>query len=63
MFTIKKTIVSLFQNFSFWKSFLGFIGKTGGLSGFSKAISETNRVLEMAQLLRTLPVLPLHFLV
>jgi len=42
----------LFQNFSFWKSLLRFKGKTGLLSGFSKAISKTNRVLEMAHIIK-----------
>jgi hypothetical protein len=40
----------LFQNFSFWNSFLGFNRKTGPLAGFSKSLSKTNRVLEQAQL-------------
>jgi hypothetical protein len=30
----------LFQNFSFWKSYLRFYGKTGLLDSFSKAISK-----------------------
>jgi hypothetical protein len=38
----------LFQNFSFWKSYPRFNRKTGLLDSFSKAISKTNRVLEMA---------------
>ncbi|MDR2619088.1 MAG: hypothetical protein LBC62_09485 [Treponema sp.] len=39
----------LFQNFSFWNSFFRFNGKTGLLTGFSKSLSKTNRVLEQAQ--------------
>jgi hypothetical protein len=35
----------LFQNFSFWNSFLRFRGKTGLLTGFSKSLAKTNRVL------------------
>ncbi|MDR1025505.1 MAG: hypothetical protein LBL56_07235, partial [Treponema sp.] len=38
-----------FQNFSFWNSFLEFSGKTGLLTGFSKSLFKTNRVLEQAQ--------------
>jgi hypothetical protein len=40
----------LFQNFSFWNSFLEFDRKTGLLAGFPRACSETNRVLEQAHL-------------
>ncbi|MDR3192362.1 MAG: hypothetical protein LBT87_04790, partial [Treponema sp.] len=40
----------LFQNFSFWNSYLEFSGKTGLSAGFSKSLSKTNRVLEQAQL-------------
>jgi hypothetical protein len=39
----------LFQNFSFWNSLLRFRGKTGLLTGFSKSLAKTNRVLEQAQ--------------
>jgi hypothetical protein len=46
LFFIKK---KLFQNFSFWNSFLRFNRKTGPLAGFSKSLSKTNRVLEQAQ--------------
>jgi hypothetical protein len=43
----------LFQNFSFWNSFLRFKRKTGLLAGFSKSLSigpevRTNRVLKQA---------------
>jgi hypothetical protein len=41
----------LFQNFSFWNSFLRFNRKTGLLTGFSKSLFKTNRVLEQAQLI------------
>jgi hypothetical protein len=41
----------LFQNFSFWNSFLDLKGKTGLLTGFSKGLFKTNRVLEQAHLL------------
>jgi predicted nucleic acid-binding protein len=41
--------VRLFQNFRFGNSFLKFNGKTGLLTGFSKSLSKTNRVLEQAQ--------------
>jgi hypothetical protein len=49
----------LFQNFSFWNSFLRFSRKTGLLAGFSKSLSiepevRTNRVLEQAQFTQTL---------
>jgi hypothetical protein len=40
----------LFQNFSFWNSYLEFRGKTGLLTGFSKSLFKTNRVLEQAQI-------------
>jgi hypothetical protein len=40
----------LFQNFSFWNSFFRFNRKTWTLTGFSKSLSKTNRVLEQAQL-------------
>jgi hypothetical protein len=45
----------LFQNFSFWNSFLEFDRKTGPLAGFPRACSvepkvRTNRVLEQAHL-------------
>jgi hypothetical protein len=40
----------LFQNFSFWNSFLRFSRKTELLAGFSKSLSKTNRVLEQAQI-------------
>jgi hypothetical protein len=39
----------LFQNFSFWNSFLGFRGKTGLLPVFPRACFKTNRVLKQAQ--------------
>jgi hypothetical protein len=42
--------LKLFQNFSFWNSFLGFNGKTGLLAGFSKSLSKTNRILKQTQL-------------
>jgi hypothetical protein len=42
-------IFRIFQNSSFWKINFRFNGKTGLLDSFSKAISKTNRVLEMAQ--------------
>jgi transposase InsO family protein len=38
----------LFQNFSFWNSYLEFRGKTGFSTGFPKSLSKTNRVLEQA---------------
>jgi hypothetical protein len=41
----------LFQNFSFWNSFLEFSGKTGLLTGFSESLSKTNRVLEQAHII------------
>jgi hypothetical protein len=40
--------MKIFQNFSFWKIYLRFKGKTVQKDSFSKAISKTNRVLEMA---------------
>jgi hypothetical protein len=40
----------LFQNFSFWNSFLEFSGKTGLLPVFPGAWLKTNRVLEQAHL-------------
>jgi hypothetical protein len=40
----------LFQNFSFWNSYLEFSGKTGLSAGFSKSLSKTNRVLEQTLL-------------
>jgi hypothetical protein len=46
--------MKLFQNFSFWNSFLRFNRKTGLLTGFSKSLSKTNRVLEQAQIPRRL---------
>jgi hypothetical protein len=42
----KGTQWKLFQNFSFWNSFLDLTGKTGPLTGFSKSLSKTNRVLD-----------------
>jgi len=41
----------IFQNFSFWKIYFRFKGKTGLLDSFSKASFKTNRVLEEAHLL------------
>jgi hypothetical protein len=41
--------MKLFQNFSFWNSFLGFRGKTGLLPVFPGAYSKSNRVSEQAQ--------------
>jgi hypothetical protein len=38
--------VRLFQNFSFWNSFLRFNRKTGLLPVFRRVCSKTNRVLE-----------------
>jgi len=48
---MKRNKVRLFQNFSFWKSYLRFGGKTGAWAGFSKAIFKTNRVLKMAKII------------
>jgi hypothetical protein len=48
----------LFQNFSFGNSFLRFRGKTGFLTGFSKSLAKTNRVLEQAQMKRGLSMNP-----
>jgi hypothetical protein len=42
--------MKLFQNFSFWNSFLGFRGKTGLLPVFPRACFKTNRVLEQAHI-------------
>jgi hypothetical protein len=39
----------LFQNFSFWNSFLEFSGKIGLLPVFPGAWFKTNRVLEQAR--------------
>jgi hypothetical protein len=33
---------------AFWNSLLNLTGKTGLLTGFSKSLSKTNRVLEQA---------------
>jgi hypothetical protein len=38
----------LSQNFSFWESNLGFMGKNGPQTAFSKAFPKTNRVLGKA---------------
>jgi D-alanyl-D-alanine carboxypeptidase (penicillin-binding protein 5/6) len=51
----KNYLLRLFQNFSFWNSFLRFNRKTGPLAGFLKSLSiepevRTNRVLEQALL-------------
>jgi hypothetical protein len=46
-----KAHLKLFQNFSFWNSFLRFNRKTGPLAGFSKSLSKTNRVLDKLTLL------------
>ncbi|MDR0598367.1 MAG: RNA 2'-phosphotransferase, partial [Treponema sp.] len=43
-----KFYLRLFQNFSFWNSFLEFSGKTGLLPVFPGAWFKTNRVLEQA---------------
>jgi hypothetical protein len=40
----------LFQNFSFWNSFLGFTGKTGVLTGFSKSLFQNRARLAHSQL-------------
>jgi hypothetical protein len=40
----------LFQNFSFWNSFLEMSGKTGLLPVFPGAWFKTNRVLEQAHI-------------
>jgi hypothetical protein len=42
--------MGLFQNFSFWNSFLGFNGKTGILSGFSKSLFQNRARLARSQL-------------
>jgi hypothetical protein len=52
----KLLYLKLFQNFSFWNSFLGFSGKTGLLPVFPRACFiepklRSNRVLEQAHLL------------
>jgi hypothetical protein len=40
----------LFQNFSFWNSFLEFNGKTGFLFGFSKSLFQNRARLAHSQL-------------
>jgi hypothetical protein len=44
----KPFYVRLYQNFSFWNSFLEYSGKTGLLPVFPGAWFKTNRVLEQA---------------
>jgi hypothetical protein len=55
---MKGTDMKLSQNFSFWESKLRCSGKSGPLAAFSKAISETNRVLGMAHIYRKIKFLP-----
>jgi hypothetical protein len=45
-----KNKVRLFQNFSFWNSFLRFSGKTGLLTGFSKSLFQNRARLAHSQL-------------
>ena len=50
-FFFNSSLPRLFQNFSFWKSFLGFIGKICFKDDFSRAFFKANRVLEKALLI------------
>jgi hypothetical protein len=46
----KEIYLRLFQNFSFWNSFLGFTGKTGFLAVFSKILFQNRARLAYSQL-------------